>query len=964
MSLDNEEIRTTFAVRRSKCFLRREVEYDAIHTGGDTSESEDNSDESSDDDTSKLKLLQSLWILGNERTLLNSEYVWTGLIQDARKRHSLYDADFEDSLKMTIIAVKKELEQLDDLVNGNSVLFKHAKWKHTQKNISIVAPPNVWRGYPRLSIQYTPQESCDPNQSLIVSIFAQSVAPSMGYVTISHVQTKLITTKLRDLLFWHDERERDDTTPRQRRNEDLHTELEYFSEEYDEEREMEPRPTKKASGTKSRRQWTTRDAPPPLLATHLERSENGHPLQSSLIFVHEARHPLTNIGGNLPPNGILLQAEEFDFIAALGDLEEIEEVNGNCILMANLQQASTLCTQTDKAPMYDSDGSAKPVQIFYDLEVTFRRKTCFVKNLEGVDLLKGNRTTNLHTINLHEMASASSICLMARATSTKSWLWHQRLSHLNFDTINDLAKNDLVTGVPKIKYHKEHLCPSCEQGKRKTVSHPPKPVPNSKQRLHLLHMDLYGPIRVESINSKWYILVIVDDYSHYTWVYFLRSKYEAPEEIKTFLKKFTVLLQALIIIVRTNNGTEFKNQVLKKYFDSVSISHQASSIRTPQQNRVVERRNQETGYLILHVFGALCYPKNDPEEIRKLGEKGDICFFISYSATFCAYRVYNRQKKKIMETMNVTFDELSAMNFEQSSSKLGLQCMTSGQISSELDLTYALSTITTKKPTERDLDFLIEAMYDDYIDGQPSCATRTALTAQEPQVLLTLTASTKTTDTVPTPTNSSSQATNIPNTSHDVDKLEPQQQHVQQQENQASFQPKIVTDNVSNAMLDGNTFVNSFAIPSTREPSWPVWTRNQLQTDGDMCMYALSVSTMEPSNVKEAMKDPAWIESMQEKLLQFKRLNVWVLVLAPDNIKSLTLKWLFKNKHDIENTIIRNKTRLVVRGYHQEEGIDFKESFAPVKIDSPNITMEECIRLQEEKALSHGEAFNWKTATY
>ncbi|GJT53475.1 retrovirus-related pol polyprotein from transposon TNT 1-94 [Tanacetum coccineum] len=126
-----------------------------------------------------------------------------------------------------------------------------------------------------------------------------------------------------------------------------------------------------------------------------------------------------------------------------------------------------------------------------DLEVTFRRNACFIRNLEGVDLLKGNRTKNLYTINLHEMAFASLICLIARATSTKSWLWHQRLSHLKFDTINDLAKNDLVTGLPKFKYHKEHLYPSCEQGKSKKASHPPKPVPNSKQRLHLLHMDLY-----------------------------------------------------------------------------------------------------------------------------------------------------------------------------------------------------------------------------------------------------------------------------------------------------------------------------------------------------------------------------------------------------------------------------------------------------------------------------------------
>ncbi|GKB50823.1 retrovirus-related pol polyprotein from transposon TNT 1-94 [Tanacetum coccineum] len=158
------------------------------------------------------------------------------------------------------------------------------------------------------------------------------------------------------------------------------------------------------------------------------------------------------------------------------------------------------------------------------------------------------------------MSSASPIGLMARATSTKSWLWHQRLSHLNFDTINDLAKNDLVTSLPKFKYHKEHLCLSCEQGKRsKRASHPPKLVPNSKQRLHLLHMDLYGPMRIASLNGKWYVLVVVEDYSHYTWLYFLRSKDEALEVIKTFLKRITVLLQSPVIIIRTDNDTKFKN---------------------------------------------------------------------------------------------------------------------------------------------------------------------------------------------------------------------------------------------------------------------------------------------------------------------------------------------------------------------------------------------------------------------
>nr|GEZ30199.1 retrovirus-related Pol polyprotein from transposon TNT 1-94 [Tanacetum cinerariifolium] len=442
---------------------------------------------------------------------------------------------------------------------------------------------------------------------------------------------------------------------------------------------------------------------------------------------------------------------------------------------------------------------------------------------------------NLYTINLHEMASASPICLMARASSTKSWLWHQRLSHLNFDTINDHAKNDLFSGLPKFKYHKEYLCPSCVQGKSKRASHPPKPIPNSRQRLHLLHMDLCGPMRIASINGKWYVLVIVDDYSRYTWVHFLRSKDEAPEVIKTFIKRITVLLQSPVIIIRADNGTKFKNQTLKVYFDSVGISHQMSSIRTPQQNGVVERRNRtfveaaRTIYLLPLCIWALCYPKNDREDIGKLGVKGDIGFFIGYSADSCAYRIYNRRTKKIMETMNVSFDELSSMDFEQCSSKPKLQNMTSRKISSGLDLTYAPSTITTQQPTEGELYLLFKAMYDDFIGGQPSAAQRTVLAAQAQQVCQTSTTSTSIADTAPTPTNSSSQATNFPIASQD-----------------------------------------------------------------------------------------------------FKRLDVWVLVPAPDNISPLTLKWLFKNKHDEEQTIIRNKSRLVVRGYRQEEGIDFEESFTPV----------------------------------
>ncbi|GKE24820.1 integrase, catalytic region, zinc finger, CCHC-type containing protein, partial [Tanacetum coccineum] len=170
-----------------------------------------------------------------------------------------------------------------------------------------------------------------------------------------------------------------------------------------------------------------------------------------------------------------------------------------------------------------------------DLEVAFRSNTCYVRNLEGDDLLTGGRDSNLYTISISDMAASSPVCLMSKATSTKSWLWHRRLSHLNFGTINDLTRLDLVDGLPKFKYGKDHLCSACERGKSKKASHPPKLVPSDHSKLELLHMDLCGPMRVASINGKRYILVIVDDYSRYTWVYFLRSKDETPEIIKKFI---------------------------------------------------------------------------------------------------------------------------------------------------------------------------------------------------------------------------------------------------------------------------------------------------------------------------------------------------------------------------------------------------------------------------------------------
>ncbi|GJV64701.1 retrovirus-related pol polyprotein from transposon TNT 1-94 [Tanacetum coccineum] len=370
-----------------------------------------------------------------------------------------------------------------------------------------------------------------------------------------------------------------------------------------------------------------------------------------------------------------------------------------------------------------------------DLEVAFRKHTCFVRYLEGVNLLTGSRGTNLYTFSIGDMMNSSPISLLSKAFKTKSWLWHQHLSHLNFGTINQLAKQGVVRGLPKLKFEKDHLCYACSLGKRKKHSHKPKSEDTNQEKLYLLHMDLCGPMHVKSINGKKCILAIVDDYSRFTWVKFLRSKDEAPEFIIKFLKMIQVRLNATVRNIHTDNGTEFVNQTPRRYYEDVGISHETSMARTSQQNDVVERRNRtlvevaltmliyakaplflwaeavamacytqnrsltrlchgkipyellhdrKPDLSYLHVFGALCYQTNDSEDLGKLKAKGDVGIFIGYAPTKKAYWIYNRRTRRIMETIHVDFDELIAMASEQTSSGPALHEMTLGTPSSGL----------------------------------------------------------------------------------------------------------------------------------------------------------------------------------------------------------------------------------------------------------------------------------------
>ncbi|GKB34410.1 retrovirus-related pol polyprotein from transposon TNT 1-94 [Tanacetum coccineum] len=311
---------------------------------------------------------------------------------------------------------------------------------------------------------------------------------------------------------------------------------------------------------------------------------------------------------------------------------------------AVLNSPSSSCIQC----RFGNDQIAKIIgYVNYQIRNIIISRVYYVEGLGHNLFSVGSRDTNLYTLSFNDIMRSSPVCLLSKALKTKSWLWHHRLSHLNFTIINELAKQGLVRGLPNLKYEKDHLYFACSLGKSKKHTHKPKSEDSIQEKLYLLHIDLCGPLRIESINGKEYILVIVDDYSRFTWVKFLRSKDETPEFVIKFLKMIQVRLNTTVRNIRTDNGIEFVNHTLKSYYEDVKISHQTS-----------------VAYL------------------GKLKPKADIGNFIGYAPTKKDYRIYNRCTCQIMETIHVDFDELTAMASEQSSSGPVLHEMTPGTISS------------------------------------------------------------------------------------------------------------------------------------------------------------------------------------------------------------------------------------------------------------------------------------------
>ncbi|GJX87046.1 retrovirus-related pol polyprotein from transposon TNT 1-94 [Tanacetum coccineum] len=225
------------------------------------------------------------------------------------------------------------------------------------------------------------------------------------------------------------------------------------------------------------------------------------------------------------------------------------------------------------------------------------------------------------------------------------------LNLLPLCTINDLARKDLVRGLPRLKFKKDHLCSPCQLGKSKKYTHKPKSDNTIMEVLHTLHMNLCEPMRVQSINGKRYILVIVDDYLRFTWVKFLRSKDETPDVSISYQKSVPRTPQQNGVVKRRNHTLmEVARTMLIFSKDLIFLWTESIATACYTQNRsLIHTRHYKTPYELvhgkkpdltfLHIFGALCYPTNDSEYLGKLKAKADIGIFVGYAPNRKGYRI-------------------------------------------------------------------------------------------------------------------------------------------------------------------------------------------------------------------------------------------------------------------------------------------------------------------------------------
>nr|GEV51969.1 retrovirus-related Pol polyprotein from transposon TNT 1-94 [Tanacetum cinerariifolium] len=526
---------------------------------------------------------------------------------------------------------------------------------------------------------------------------------------------------------------------------------------------------------------------------------------------------------------------------------------------------------------------------------------------ENQVLLRVPRENNMYNVNLKNIVPSRDLTyLFTKATLDESNLWHRRLGHINFKTMNKLVKCNLVRGLPSKVFENDNTCVACKKGKEHRASCKTKPVSSVDQPLYRLHMDLFGPTFVKSLNKKSYYLVVTDDYSRFIWVFFLATKDETSPILETFITSLENQLSLKVKIIRSDNGTEFKNNDLNQF----------------------------------------CGMKGVKREFSKFDGKVDEGFLVRYSISSKAFRVLHCRTRIVQETLHANFLEnkpnvagsgptwlfdidtlTKTMNYQpvtagnQSNPSAGEPEFKGRKPESEVNLSQSSSAQSKKhvdktnreakgkSPVESLTGYRnLSAEFEDFSDNSynEDNAAGTLVPAVEqlsPNITNTFSAAGPS-NTAASPTQGKSSCIDTSQLPDDLSM--PELEDITYSDDEDDVGAEADFNNLE-------TSITVSPISTTRVHKY----------------HHVTQIIEEPKRVHQALKDPSWIEAIQEELLQFKMQKVWVLVDLPHGKRAICTKWVFRNKKDDRGIVVRNKARLVTQGHTQEERIDYKEVFAP-----------------------------------
>ncbi|GJR12031.1 retrovirus-related pol polyprotein from transposon TNT 1-94 [Tanacetum coccineum] len=563
-------------------------------------------------------------------------------------------------------------------------------------------------------------------------------------------------------------------------------------------------------------------------------------------------------------------------------------------------------------------------------------------------LLRIPRQNNMYSFNLENIVPSGGLaCLIAKATIDESNKWHRRLGHVNYKNLNKLVKGNLVRGLPSKIFQNDHTFVACQKGKQHKASCKAKSVSTISHSLQLLHMYLFGPTSVRSLNHKTYCLVITDDFSRFSWVFFLRTKDETSRILKDFIRQIENQLNQKVKTIRCDNGTEIKNGDFIEFCGSKGIKREYSNARTPQQNGVAERKNRtliEAARTMLansflpNTFWAdavstACYVLNrvlvtKPHNKTPYELVTGKIPIISYIRPFgCHVTILN------------TIDHLGDSEKEDESAQDYFVLPIWSSYSSTIKRSRVedagaaphkrFDLKTDEKPVDKeDQVFLdeLERLKRQEKDANDATEALRKEFAQETENFLiqagaAKASSTNIVNTVSTPAKVSNDS--------EIPKLE----DIYQNPTDGIFTNSSYDDEGAVADFTNlESVMNVSLIPTSRihsihpltlilgDPKSAVQTRSKVTKSSGAHAFKIS----------EALDDESWVDAMQEELLQFKIQKVWILVDLPYGKKAIGTKWVYRNKKDERGVVVRNKARLVAQGHRQEEGIDYDEVFAPV----------------------------------